>query len=372
MYFPDRLVDASSGLFVHHTGCIHFNGNEALELVRARHMYWFTKGEKINVAAIDAANSASGPWYTPDSGGHYDGSGDLGRIVRVHLFLKALAQQVQARGLGDLATDNALIGAIAPNLTTDSGLSGFNLAKLAFDYRHADVGTAPELTLPTINDAATYYYDGYSYGDVIFPSEPQDQQSIDRFLGTTPKGWKLDPSTISVSVVDGTQSPASTQSLASRLGALGYRIVPTSASQYVGPVSETEVLYDGPAHLAQAQKVMSSLSGAVVLGQGKPAGGADVSVVTGSILTVVKPRPVPVSPARPSTTSAGTTVPVSTVPPTTSPATTSPATTSPATTAPATTVPSAPTTTNPNISAPTAANPAIPSYDPRSCPKIPS
>ena len=37
----------------------------------------------------------------------------------------------------------ALIGAIAPNLTTDNGLSGLTLVKLAFDYRHADVGTAP-------------------------------------------------------------------------------------------------------------------------------------------------------------------------------------------------------------------------------------
>ena len=149
-------------------------------------------------------------------GGSYDGTGDLGRILRVHLFLKTLAQQVQARGLGNPATDNALVSAIAPNLTTDDGLSGLTLVKLAFDYRQAKIGTAPELTLPTINDAATYYYEGAPYGDVIFPSEPQDQQAIDQFLGTTPSGWKLAPSSISVSVIDGTNSATNTASVAAR------------------------------------------------------------------------------------------------------------------------------------------------------------
>jgi LCP family protein required for cell wall assembly len=339
MYFPYKLVDASSGLYVEHTGCIHLNGTEALAYVRARHVFYFTKKQTPNVAAIKAANTPSGPWYTPDSGGSYDGSGDLGRILRVHLFLKALAQQVQARGLGNPGTDNSLIGAIAPNLTTDNGLSGLTLVKLAFDYRQAKVGDAPELTLPTINDAATYYYEGGSYGDVIFPSEPQDQQAIDAFLGTKPSGWKLSPSSISVSVIDGTNSAPETASVASQLHRLGYRIVSTNASRDVGPVSETTVLYNGRAHLQQAEKVMSSLSGAVVLGQGTPAGGADVSVVTGSILAVAK---------------GATSSPSSTTTPTTAPSTTT-----------------VPTTTNPNIGAPTSSNPAIPPWDARSCPKIP-
>jgi len=37
------------------------------------------------MAAIQAATD-NGTYYTPDSGGNYDGSGDLGRITRVHLF----------------------------------------------------------------------------------------------------------------------------------------------------------------------------------------------------------------------------------------------------------------------------------------------
>jgi hypothetical protein len=269
----------------------------------------------------------------------------------VHVFLKALAEQVQARGLGNPVTDNSLISAIAPNLTTDDGLSGLTLVQLAFDYRHAKIGTAPELTLPTINDAATYSYEGAPYGDVIFPSEPQDQQAIDGFLGTTPSGWKLAPSSISVSVIDGTNSATNTAFVAAQLGKLGFRVVPTSVSRYVGPVAETTVLYDGRTHLEQAERVLSSLSGAVVLGQGTPAGGADVSVVTGSILSVNK-----------LTTSATATS--SSRPTTANSSVTSTTTTASSSTAP-------PPTSNPNIGAPTSANPPIPPWDARSCSRIP-
>jgi hypothetical protein len=244
MYFPDRLVDASSGLDVHHTGCIHLNGSEALELVRARHVYYFTKGQTPDMAAIVAAND-SGVYYTSDSGGQYDGSGDLGRILRVHVFLKALASQVAARGLANLGTDNALIAAIAPNLTVDSSFSALDMVHLVLDYHHVDLGTTPELTMPTINDAATYYYYGANYGDVIFPSEPQDQQAIDEFLGTKPAGLSLPPAGISVSVIDGTGSPLAAAAVSSQLAALGYDMVPTALSNDVGPVSETTVLYDG-------------------------------------------------------------------------------------------------------------------------------
>ena len=340
MYFPDRLFDASSGLRITRTGCQLLNGTEALALVRSRHLYWFTKSQTPNYTAIQAATTPTGPWYTPSSGGTYDGTGDLGRIVRVHLFLKALATQVAARGLGNPFTDNSLIGAVAPNLTVDKGLSTIDMVHLALDFRHANLGAAPELTLPTITYGQTYYFNGYSYGDVIFPAGPQDQQVIDRFLGTAP-GAGLAPSSISVSVVDGTNSPAQTAAVASSLGALGYRVVPTTATSYVGPVSETTVLYDGSAHLAEAERVMRSLSGAVVLGQGVPAGGADVSVVAGSVLSVAGP---PHAPTSPTTAAPG-------------------ATTSTTTPAPSTT-----TTTNPNLGAPTQATSAVPPYDPRSCP----
>jgi LCP family protein required for cell wall assembly len=337
MDFPNRLFDASSGLNITQVGCQTLNGPQALALVRSRHVYYFTAGQTPNDAAIQAAND-SGVYYTSDSGGTYDGSGDLGRIVRVHLFLTALAEQVASRGLGNPITDNDLIGAIAPNLTVDQGLSPIDLLHLGLDFRNANIGATPELTLPTVTYGETYYYEGGNYGDVIFPDAPADQRVIDEFLGIDPPGEHLAPSSISVSVIDGTGSAATTATVASSLSTLGYRIVANTLTDEVGSVAETTVLY-GPGHLVEAQKVLSSLSGMAVLGEGVPPGGADVAVIAGTDLAVQSPS----TPSAPSSTSTST------------PST---ATTSP--------LPAA-LAQDPNFSYNPPTGP-IPPYDPRSCP----
>ena len=88
---PDRVYDAQSGLNITTPGCHELNGFEALALVRARHMNYWENGVE-----------------------EYDGSGDLGRIVRDHEFLRILASAVSARGLGNPLVDNDLLGEIAP------------------------------------------------------------------------------------------------------------------------------------------------------------------------------------------------------------------------------------------------------------------
>jgi LCP family protein required for cell wall assembly len=341
MDFTDRLVDASSGLKITRVGCQALNGTQALALVRSRHVYYFTAGQTPNYAAMQEAND-SGVYYTPYSGGTYDGSGDLGRIVRVHLFLKSLAEQVASRGLGNPFTDNSLIGAVAPNLTVDQGLSSVDMLHLALDFRSANFGASPELTLPTVTYGETYYYEGANYGDVIFPDAPGDQKVIDEFLGIDPPGEDVAPSSVSVSVVDGTGSPTATATVASSLSALGYRVEPTAVTDEVGPVAETTVLYRA-GHLVEAQKVLSSLSGMAVLGEGVPPGGADVAVIAGTDLSVQAPA------TPPSTSSTSTTTSVSSTPTT--------STTSPLPTALA---------SNPNFSYNPPTGP-IPFYDPRSC-----
>jgi LCP family protein required for cell wall assembly len=347
LYFPDRLYDASNPpLSIRHTGCIYLSGYQSLALVRSRHLYYFTKGEKINYKAIQEA-TADQTYYTPDSGGLYDGSGDLGRITRVHTFLHVLATAVAKRGIGNPFTDNSLIGAIAPNLILDDKLAHnkSEMFHLALALQGADLGTAPELTAPIVVDAATYYYKGYNYGLVVFPTEPQDQATIDKFMGSKPAGLRLSPSGISVSVVDGTGSASATATTAAQLHVLGYPIVATTAANYVGPVSETSVVY-ATGHLQEAERVLASLSGTVVLAEGTPASGADVSVIAGSDLTVRAPttssEPSPTVATTPQSSAVTTTVlPAST---------------------------SVTTTTNPNFGAPTAANPPLSPWDPRACP----
>jgi LCP family protein required for cell wall assembly len=327
MYFPTQLKDMD-GLLQTKTGCQHINGTEALEIVRARHLYY----------QYDYKTKA---WRD------YDGSGDLGRIERVHIFLRVLADSVKRRGLGDLATDESLLAAVAPQLTVDTTLGDEEMLDLLRDFHSVSVGAVPEYTVPIVVDTQSYMYKGFGYGDVVFPTEPQDEQTIDAFMGTSPPGLKLHSSGITVSVVDGTGSARATAAVASELRALGYRVIASGAQTPVGPISETTVVY-GTGHLQQAEKVLSDVSGTVSLGHGATLGGADVTVVTGSDLAVASAHPVHASSPAHGSRSARKS--------------------SPAKTTSTTTTTTTPGTDGGVLGSPTAATRSIPPYDPRACP----
>jgi LCP family protein required for cell wall assembly len=351
MYFPTTLRDYSSDLSIDRTGCVHINGVEALALVRARHLYYhYDKKTKT--------------WRG------YDGSGDIGRIERVHLFLRALVSQVSEKGVGDPITDAKLLGAIAPDLTVDTTLSKNSMLSLALQF-HNDVGSAPEYTLPIVEDAVEYDYKGYPYGLVAFPTEPQDQNTIDAFLGKTASPKAINPATITLSVIDGTGSPTETSADASKLTALGYKVVGTGEQASVGPISETTVEYaagktpaETAANLANAEQVKSSLGGLVVLGESPTLDAADVSIVTGSGFTIATPAAkAPTTTTQPATT---TTVRQTTT--TTIAATTTTVKTATTITAPPKSVAPAAPSLGSSFSPATPATEAIPPYDPRSCP----
>jgi len=301
MYFPDRVYDTGSSLHITKTGCQLLNGFQALAVVRSRHL-----------------------WYEQNGKWLYDGNGDLSRIIRVHEFLRALATAVEQRGIGNPFTDNALLAAVAPNLEIDSKLSLGDMVSLLRVFHSTNPATAPELTLPNIENFANYIYEGYNYGSVVLPTYPQDQKAIDRFLGLSkPPGSAVAPGSVTVTVMDGSGTPGQANTTAGKLSSLGFHVVGTGVATPVGPISET-VVYYAPGHLAAGERVVQSLAGVVAMAEGSKNARADVTVVTGSNFSVVVHH-----------ASAGGT----------------------------TTVPSASTFGPPSL----AAQP-VPSYDPRTCP----
>lgn len=272
VYFPYPEYDNYSSLRITTAGCHHLNGFGALALVRARHLFY----------------KVGNTWQ-------YDGSGDLGRIVRVHEFLRILAATMQQRGLSNPLRDNTLIGAIAPQLTVDSSLGITDMVHLVLSFHGINPNTVPELTLPNIIDTQNYMWNGIDFGSVVLPSYPADQAAIDAFEGLKqPPGSNLSPGSISVSVVNGSTQPNEQTIFASRLKTLGYNVTGTSTTTPVGPVAET-IVYYSPGHQLQAERVMQSLSGIASMAQGPTAGGAEVTVVTGSNASVVLPSAHPSS-----------------------------------------------------------------------------
>jgi LCP family protein required for cell wall assembly len=338
MYFPEPVFDAYSGLNIQSTGCLSLNGTQALQVVRARHLQY--KGPGV---------TTTDPNYWPA-----EGESDLARIRRDHEFLRVLAAAVKAKGLSNPITDEQLVAGVVGQLTVDSGFSASNMISLVLGFHNVNVNAAPQLTLPVVVDQfGSYTYQGGSYGDIEFPTQPQDHSSIDRFLGLTSSnddtyaGGKLPaPASVTVAVLNGSGTTNQATDTANSLRALGFKIGTIGDSAPVGREAETVVYYatKSPANLAAAQAVANSMSGAVIMGQDptqvKP--GSQVTVVTGTQFSVNAP----------------------------------PTTTTPTSVAGATGTPAAPTTTtttsaastgNGAFAAPTATVEPLQPWDPRSC-----
>jgi hypothetical protein len=314
-------------------GCIHLDGYRALQVVRARHLQY--QGPGITTSDYN---------YWP-----YDPQSELSRIRRDHEFLRVLATAVSKEGLGNPIKDQELVSSVASQLTVDSGFTLSDMVDMLLTFHSVNIGSAPQLTLPVLESSSlTYYYQGSNYGNVEFPSEPQDRQAIDQFLGVGPTtdtmtGQQLpSPQTVDVSVLDGTGSSYQTREASTALGSLGFDVVGSGYSPPVGAESETVVTYSGPSDEGAAEEVADSLSGAVILNQGLTTDGAQVTVTTGTDFAVNSPS----SSVGPAATSAG-------------------GTTSPAVALPTTTIPIAANTGN--FSLPTSATQALQPWDPRSC-----
>ena len=314
MYFPEPVFDAYSGLNIQTTGCISLNGTQALQVVRARHLQY--KGPGV---------TTTDPNYWPQ-----EAQSDIARIRRDHEFLRVLAAAVKAKGLSNPITDQQLVAGVAGQLTVDSGFSASDMISLVLGYHNVDVNSAPQLTMPVaVDQFGSYTYEGGSYGDIEFPVEPQDHTAVDQFLGlsssnddTYTGGALPSPSTVTVSVLNGSGAYNQATDTSQSLQALGFKIGTIGDSPPVGQEAETVVYYSSksPAELAAAQAVANSMTGAVILAedpaQVKP--GSQVTVVTGTEFTVNAP-PTTTTPTSTGGAATGPAVPTTT---TTTPAST--------------------------------------------------
>ncbi|HUY64273.1 MAG TPA: LCP family protein [Acidimicrobiales bacterium] len=317
MYFPMPLYDAYSSLNIPTAGCHTLNGFQALAVVRARHLQYKPPGVTTPYHA-----------YWPQ-----DLQSDLSRIRRDHEFLRVLAAAVATRGLGNPLTDQSLVAALAPQLQVDSGLSLTDMVNLVLTFHSVNAAKAPQQTLPVrLHGGLDFYYSGYDYGSIEFPTEPEDQHVVEQFLGVpadvdTMTGAPLPaPGSVTVSVVNGTGQYGQATAAASALAADGFDAAPTGSSTPHSSPAETLLSYSpsAPGARAAAEAVARHLSGPVVLDANSTARGSTVTVVTGTDLVVSPPAapnsttstpgPAPSASTTTTTTPAGATLEPATPP----------------------------------------------------------
>jgi LCP family protein required for cell wall assembly len=337
MYFPMPVYDAYSELNVQTTGCLSLNGTQALQVVRARHLQY--KGPGV---------TTDDPTYWPQ-----EAQSDLARIRRDHEFLRVLATAIQQRGISNPLSDQQLISSVVGQLVVDQSFSATDMLDLVLAFHSVNVSAVPQITIPVaVDQFGSYQYEGGDYGDIEFPAEPQDHQAVDQFLGLTPiddtfSGGPLPaPASVTVSVMNGSDTYNQATDTANSLQALGFHIGTTGNTTPVGQEAETVVYYSSvnASELAAAQAVANSMSGAVILAYdpSQVAPGSQVTVVTGTDFTVNAPA----AESGPSGTATTGSPSSTSVPPTTT-------TTSPPTSA--------------QFAAPTPTVEALAPWDPRSC-----
>jgi LCP family protein required for cell wall assembly len=332
MSFPESVFDAESGLNVQAATCVHLDGTQALQVVRARHLQYDAPG----TTSTDAE-------YWPQ-----EAQSDLARINRDHEFLRVLATAVAKKGLGDPITDLGLINSVKADLTFDQSWSVNDMSNLVLDFHSVNIDAVPQLTLPVavVDDpdgtGGSLEYQGSSYGDVEFPVQSQDQSVIDQVLGigaTTDSmtGSPLPaPSAVTVSVTNGSGVTNQATDTSTALAALGFHTVGVGDAAAVGDVAETVVYYGSrsAATEAAAESVTRSMTGSVIMAYdpSQVTDGAQVTVVTGTQFAVNAPA------------TSTTTTPGTSTTPTTSPSSSSSA-----------------------IEAPSPSNPSLAPWDPRAC-----
>jgi len=288
MYFPVPIYDADSDLNIERAGCYDLNGFHALQLVRARHLQ------------IQPNPTNHDPRSWP-----YEALSDIARIRRTHEFLRVLAAKVAARGLGNPLTDQGIMTAVLPSLTVDNGFTEGKMVSLAESFAHTSIANVPQFTYPVSDvETGSLLYQGYYYGDVVFPIEPSGARAVNTILdvksGTNSfTGTALPaPSSVKLTVENGTGITNQSASIANPLRARGFDVLSTGDVTSNGPVSETVVWYGGPPPpangnwtspgLAAAESVIDQLAGPAVLGYNPHdvTPGATVTIQTGDALSV--------------------------------------------------------------------------------------
>lgn len=291
MDFPYPARDGSptgygseSGLDIPTAGQHVLNGSEALALIRSRYYQYYKDGEWIP-----------------------EGTGDLGRIIRQHTFLRALASKALHESVSNPFKANALAVDAVHDVTVDKAFSTDSILALVTEMHSLKPSTIPSWTLPT---SSAY---SYALGDYLVPDQSEDTTVIhDWATYTAPKAkpapaparksstsTTVAPSSITLSVKNGSGVAGQAGDAAQDLTSDGFNVSGTGdASNF--SYTDSVVLY-GSGAKSQARTVAAFVGGPVEVKSSSSLHSGQVELVTGSRYTGIN------APASFSTTTTTTT-----------------------------------------------------------------
>lgn len=251
--------DNVSGLDIQETGCVQLNGDQALSYVRSRHFQQFIDGRWQG--GLDA---------------------DLGRIDRQQSFIRTAVRQALGKGLGNPKKLSALIGVAEDNVTIDDELEPNDILKLAKSFQSLEPGTLAPLKLPV--QGADF---GGASNNVVKLVEDEAQPILDVFRGVEAQQDLVQPSAVSVRVLNGSGRPGEAASVGQALSQAQFNVAdPTTSAK-----AATTVVRYQPGRRAQAELLASYVEPEPTLKEDPTVKSVDAVLITGSDFSQVLSSP---------------------------------------------------------------------------------
>lgn len=236
LYFDKPVRDKMTGLYVRKAGCYTLNGHQALAFARSRHLE-YSNGVR---------------WVA-------DPTADLGRITRQQIFLRHAMKKVTGLGLGSVDSLRVLVGVAVNNVTIDDQMGTDDMMRLARHFEHFDADTMVVHRLETENTRTTS-------GQSILEMSPQGSQAVlDIFNGRVqptradaPATTAVEPSMVTVEVMNGAGVPGLARAGSAELGTLGFTIGTVGDAEE--PTDVTTITY-GKGGEAASMLVSSKIAG---------------------------------------------------------------------------------------------------------------
>ena len=275
IWFPTPVRDSHSGLYVENAGCTTLDENGALSYARSR--YFQYKNE-------------NGRWRS-------DGSSDYGRMRRQQDFVRRVIHRAISKGARNPVVLAKMVDSAVKYIELDDTTTPADLVTLGRAFRTFDpdkLGTTSLIVKEVLRGGA----------DVLELNKRESEPILAQFRGTgAAVSDDLEPSAITVRVVNGTGVQDQAADFTDLFEELGFRVSNPGSDE---PVWITEVRYP-PGAEAEAHFVARYLDGDPQLTVDEDV--SEITVVTGPDLEGVldDPRPAGDIPTTTSTTTTTTT-----------------------------------------------------------------
>ena len=257
MYFDSALRDGNTGLDIQEAGCVALDGDQALALARSRHLEY---------------KNANGKWAE-------DPSGDLGRITRQQLLVRAALHRAFDKRSNPLTATELLDIAVA-NVGTDPSLDLGDLKNLA---NQVDEFTDTDLTTYSFETKGFRTDGGASVVRLVDPDP-----ILNVFRGLPPGA--VSESGVTVAVRNGSGVAKQATDVTAALQAVGFEVL--SPGDAGGQFAQTTIRYAPGSEMA-ADLVARHLTSRAVLEEDPKLPQNQVTLITGVDFTTVMVEPYP-------------------------------------------------------------------------------